>query len=160
MPNCPDGKHFKMKKLLSGFSITGGNVEGENVDDELVEGEGVDPFSNLNESQSAHVMKEMERAMNRMDDENPDPRQMGSLMRRMCEITGEKMDGVMEEVVRKLEEGTNPEELEAKMEGVMSEDEIEQGSEGNTGGNATCKKTKKRILIRDPQLYELRDFLT
>ena len=35
-------------------------------------------------------------------------------MRRMCDMTGEKMDGVMEEVVRKLEEGSNREELEAK----------------------------------------------
>ena len=64
-----------------------------------------DPFIKLNDNQSARVMKEMEKAMSGIDDENPDPRQMGSLMRRMCDMTGEKMDGIMEEVVRKLEEG-------------------------------------------------------
>ena len=43
------------------------------------------------------------------------PRQMGSLMRKMSELTGESMDEPMEEVVRKLEEGMNPDELEERM---------------------------------------------
>ena len=60
-------------------------------------------------------MKELEGAMNGMDDENPDPRQMGQLMRKMCEITGERMDEPMEEVVRKLEEGMDPDALEERM---------------------------------------------
>ena len=31
-----------------------------------------------------------------MDEDNPDPKQMGSLMRRMCELSGENMDEPME----------------------------------------------------------------
>ena len=40
-------------------------------------------------------------------DEN-DPKAMARMMRKMSEITGEKMDGQFEEVVRKLEEGADP----------------------------------------------------
>ena len=55
----------------------------------------------------------MESAMNAMEkefasvDEN-DPKAMARMMRRMSELTGEKIDGEMEEVVRKLEEGADP----------------------------------------------------
>ena len=50
------------------------------------------------------MMKELETSISGMDEDNPDPKQMGSLMRRMCEMS-EHMDEPMEEVVRKLEEG-------------------------------------------------------
>ena len=69
----------------------------------------------MDPNQAEGVMKELEGAMNGMDDENPDPRQMGQLMRKMCEITGERMDEPMEEVVRKLEEGMDPDALEERM---------------------------------------------
>ena len=159
VPRCPDGKDFEMKKLISGFSITGSNPIDENVQGDYGQDNESDPFSQLSETQSAEVMKEMERAMSGMDDENPDPRQMGALMRRMCEMTGEKMDGVMEEVVRKLEEGANPDELEEKMDGVMGDEDGNSELTENASGNPRLKKVRKRFLTRDPELYEMNDFL-
>ncbi|MEK9772161.1 MAG: hypothetical protein VW576_01225 [Opitutae bacterium] len=159
IPHCPDGKDFEMQKLISGFSITGSNANDENLQDDFEEGKELDPFSRLNENQSAQVMREMERAMSGMDDENPDPRQMGALMRRMCEMTGEKMDGVMEEVVRKLEEGANPEELEERMDGVMEDQDDGQGTMENSSVHSHLQKIRKRFLTRDPELYEMNDFL-
>ncbi len=44
-------------------------------------------------------------------DEN-DPKAMARMLRRMSDLTGEKVEGEFEEVVRKLEEGTDPEALE------------------------------------------------
>ena len=85
---------------------------------------------------------------------------MGSLMRKMCEMTGEKMDGVMEEVVRKLEEGANPEELEDSLGSAMEDadgdqDVVESSMDG------TFKKDKpSRHLARDPKLYEFEDYLS
>ena len=64
----------------------------------------------------------MEAAMGAMEkefasvDEN-DPRAMGRMMRRMAEMTGEKIEGEMEEVVRKLEEGADPDSLEEQLGG-------------------------------------------
>ena len=99
-----------------------------------------------------------------MDDENPDPKQMGHLMRKMCEMTGESMDEQMEEVVRKLEEGADPDELEDRM-GDFPGDE-EQGSNGNEesqDGQESAKSRLKKLLqkkmIRDPELYEFSEYL-
>ena len=46
---------------------------------------------------------------------------MGSLIRKMSEMTGESIDEQMEEVVRKLEEGKDPNDIEQEMEDLMDE---------------------------------------
>ena len=119
-----------------------------------------DPFANLAPGQAEKVMKELEGSMSSMDEENPDPRQMGALMRKMCDMTGEKMEGAMEEVVRKLEEGVDPEELEERIGDNMDD-------EGNPSGSdlSSEKMDKSRIrsqplkVVRDPKLYEMGEFL-
>ena len=99
-----------------------------------------------------------------MDDENPDPKQMGTLMRKMCEYSGERMDEPMEEVIRKLEEGMNPEELEDRMGNFMG-DESDDGMGGfeQKDGEESMKSRLKKLLTktpkRDPQLYEFRDYI-
>ena len=77
IPLCPDGKQFKMNKLLSDFSITGQKSETETEPGADNFAESDDPFANMNEAQSAKMMKELEGAIVGMDDENPDPKQMG-----------------------------------------------------------------------------------
>lgn len=157
-PLCPDGKHFEMKKLLSGFSITGQKSEAES---ELVSDDNAgfdNPFANMNEAQSAKMMKELEGAIGGMDDENPDPKQMGALMRKMCAMTGEKMDESMEEVVRRLEEGTDPNELEER----MSDFDFENNEQHQPDADEQQDKTKAfstNITLRDPYLYEFEDYL-
>jgi len=156
IPLCPDGKHLKMVKMLSGFSICGNHLEETNG--ESGAGHDDDPFSRLNESQAKQVMRELEGAVNTMDDDNPDPKQMGALMRRMCDLTGEKMDEGMEEVVRKLEEGTDPEELEERIEGMDAPDDGDLKSSNEDSMNSTSKQLQKKI-VRDTNLYEFNDFL-
>ena len=124
-PFCPDGKKYAMKKLLSGFSITGRKADAPDLPE--AEGNSDDPFEGMDPNQAEGVMKELEGAMNGMDDENPDPRQMGQLMRKMCEMTGERMDEPMEEVVRKLEEGMDPDALEERMGNFLGDDGLDEG---------------------------------
>jgi len=158
IPLCPDGKHFKMKKLLSGFSITGQKSETEIDPGSDDNAESDNPFANMNEAQSAKMMKELEGAVGGMDDENPDPKQMGALMRKMCAMTGEKMDENMEEVVRRLEEGTDPDELEDR----MSDFDFENNEQSEPDADKTKDKAKaisKKFTRRDPYLYEFEDYL-
>jgi hypothetical protein len=104
----------------------------------------------------------MEAAMGAMErefssvDEN-DPRAMGRMMRRMSELTGEKIDGEMEEVVRKLEEGTDPETLEDQFGGET------EGKGGSPEGDALSKtpteprvrfKSRRPLPSLDPKLYD------
>ena len=116
-----------------------------------------DPFAKLDPRQADQVMRELESTVNRMDEHNPDPRQMGALMRKMCDMTGEKMDGAMEEVVRKLEEGTDPQEIEERMGDLMDGSSEEQLDNPENDGRNTIPRPRR--LVRDPELYDLEDFL-
>ena len=62
-------------------------------------------------------------------DEN-DPRSMGRVMRKMAEQTGEPLDGEMEEVVRRLESGEDPEKIEERMGDALGD----AGGPGGPGG--------------------------
>lgn len=118
----------------------------------------------------------MEAAMNAMErefssiDEN-DPKAMAHMMRRMSELTGEKIDGEMEEVVRKLEEGADPESLEDQLGGAGGDAPCEEDCCGMGGGcmggmpgggegakeprEARFKyRRRKPAPVRDPNLYD------
>ena len=160
LPVCPDGSEKRMVKLLSSFAITGKK-------EELSEGSSVtdsdDPFEGMDPSQANQIMKELETSISGMDEDNPDPKQMGSLMRRMCEMSGEHMDEPMEEVVRKLEEGMNPQELEENLGDFMGDETGSEISEISDDNGASVQTKLKRLLAkknqRDPTLYDIRDYL-
>ena len=158
VPHCPDGKKHKMKKLLSAFSITGSADDAESQDSSGSHSDDGNPFDGLDPKKANAVMQELENSMKGMDDNNPDPKQMGSLMRKMCDLTGEKMDQQMEEVVRKLEEGVDPDTLEDQM-GDFTESTDPNTEEKESGSSVKVKKAKPRKLTRDPQVYEFADFL-
>jgi len=162
IPLCPDGKSLKMQKKLSSFSFTGSKAEKDDHEIAEASSQSEDPFAGMAADKAQSAMRELEGALSGMDDKNPDPRQMGALMRKMCDLTGEKINGSMEEVVRKLEEGMDPQELEDKMgdglnlDGQLSTEEDSEISDGI--GNLI--KPKFTQLSRDPILYEFEDFIS
>jgi hypothetical protein len=155
-PKCPDNPLFKMEKMVSNFAVTSG---GKTSDD-------APPASDLGSPGGMDDDPKMEAAMNAMErefsniDEN-DPRAMGRMMRRMSEITGEKLDGEMEEVVRKLEEGADPDSLEEQF-GAGEEPGMDDpyGGPSESAGGPEPKEKKQRFKIpraqarRDPKLYD------
>jgi hypothetical protein len=68
------------------------------------------------------------------------------MMRRMSDLTGEKLDGEMEEMVRKLEEGQDPEKIEEEMGEILGDEG--EGGGGYAGGGFGGAPT------RDPGLYD------
>jgi len=165
-PRCPDGDGNAMQKLISGFSVTGGSTKDEDPSGNSEASD--DPFSGMSETQMAAAMREMEKTVGSMDDENPDPRQMGHLMRKMAEMTGEKLDAGMEEVVRKLEEGADPDELEERMGDLFGDEADADGMQAGDGGSDPNEEGASKSLkscsprpkpSRDPEMYELFDYL-
>ena len=160
IPRCPDNANFRMKKLVSAFAITSGGAKDEAAEKAPPAGDSGDPAEDAR----------MEAAMNAMEgefanvDEN-DPRAMARMMRRMSELTGEKIEGEMEEVVRKLEEGADPDSLEEQLGGDESGagdpygDEMGMGA-GPGGPTPDPKEPRHRFKIRraaprrDPKLYD------
>lgn len=152
-PKCPDGEGKKMVRVLSPFAITGRAKEKS-------EDAGVDGMPDLDPRQEVEMMK-LAGEMSGMDEENPDPRQLGRLMRRMLDITGEKMPEPMLEMLARMEKGEDPEKLEEEYGDVLDEDSMGdlgmvKGGEENGGVSALRRRLPPR---RDPTLYEMAEYL-
>ncbi|HOW98612.1 MAG TPA: zinc ribbon domain-containing protein [Kiritimatiellia bacterium] len=89
-PACPRCGHPETTRVLSRFaSVKSGSAGGEGADLSALDGL----------------------------DEN-DPRSLGRAMRKMAEETGEPVPPEMEQMMRRLEAGEDPEKLGAEMEGM------------------------------------------
>ena len=142
-PKCPDNPDFRMVKMVSGFAIRGARRKSTD------QGAGADAPGDAGggpgggaaeDPRMETAFAQLEREMGSIDEN--DPRAMGRMIRRMSELTGEKLDGEMEEMVRKLEEGQDPEKIEEEMGELLGEDG--EGEGGGFGGAPT----------RDPGLYD------
>lgn len=158
-PKCPDNPAFKLVKTVSAFAVTSGGKKSD-------PGDGATGEAGAGSSDPAEDAR-MEAAMGAMEgefanvDEN-DPKAMGRMMRRMAELTGEKIDGEMEEVVRKLEEGADPEALESQMGGGDGDGDGGEdfGSGLSDPDQKNPKEARGRFKVRreqprrDPTLYD------
>ncbi len=153
VPQCPDNPKARMVKLLSSFAV-GGTQKAET------------PVATAGGQAGGPDDARMDAAFGAMEqefshvDEN-DPRAMARMMRRMADLTGERIHGPMEEAVRKLEEGADPEALEAQMEdtfGPATEEGL-LGSDAASSGGAEQAESRAKLKIRrppvrDPKLYD------
>lgn len=159
VPRCPDGGRHSMRKLVSSFAITGRAKEKK--EDATGAGLGED-FSPQQEAEMMRLAGEM----GTLDEENPDPKALGRLMRRMTEIAGEKIPEDMNEMLRRLEAGEDLEKLEDQFGDALGEDAM-AGEEGMMpplppGAGKETAPTARRIrrpITRDPNLYEMTEWL-
>ncbi|MGV3662975.1 MAG: cytochrome C [Prosthecobacter sp.] len=146
LPSCPDGESLRMERRVSRFAVIG----------KAKEDTGDDPFAGIDEDKMDDFMMDMERDMESLDENNPDPRQLGRFMRKMTDMMGDKTPPELREMVRRLESGEDPEKLEEEFGG---------GGEGDEAGDAIFSQMLKRARlsrkepVRDPKLYEMRDFV-
>jgi hypothetical protein len=144
VPPCPDNPRFRLEKILSPFAVVGPAAKGGAEDSSGPSGAD-DPAG---EARMEAAMGAMEREFSNVDEN--DPRAMGRMIRRMADLTGEKIGGEMEEMVRKLEEGADPDSLE---------DELGQAPPAE-GGTPEAPSGRRRprarggAPVRDPKLYD------
>ena len=108
------------------------------------------------EAKMEHMMAELEKDMVGFDEDNPDPKQMAHLMRKMASLTGEKLPGEMEEMVARLEAGEDPEQLEEEFGDAL--DDLGDDLDGEEGER--LKKLRKNLLgpKLDPELYDMAEY--
>lgn len=156
VPRCPDNPDWPLVREFSPFAITGRHREEPKAPD------APDP---LDDPRMEAAMAELERDFGDLDDENPDPRRLGHLMRRMSAITGEAMPAAMAEMVSRLEAGEDPERLEEEYgdaldEPLPGEADAADGEAGATPGRARWRSLlRQRAPRRDPQLYDMAEYL-
>ena len=145
VPACPDGADLRMERRVSRFAVIG----------KAKEDTGDDPFAGIDESKMDEFMMDMERDMEGLDENNPDPRQLGRFMRKMTDMMGDKTPPELREMVRRLESGEDPEKLEEEFGGM------DEGEAGDALFTQMLKRAKagRKEPVRDPKLYEMRDYV-
>lgn len=154
-PRCPDNPAWPLQRIVSQFAFTGRAREEPAAEDQPAAPGGPE------DARLEAAMAAMEKDFDSVDEN--DPRAMARMMRRMSELSGEKIDGEMEEIVRKLEEGADPESLEERF--GTDADGAEDGGGGPESGPKTEAETREARMRhrlrrattaprRDPKLYD------
>ncbi|HLE61328.1 MAG TPA: hypothetical protein VI700_07310 [Thermoanaerobaculaceae bacterium] len=121
--------------MPSSFAVSAGKKSREEKPKE--------PGGAQDEASMARIEQEVMRMTGELGEKDAeDPRVMARMMRRLAEVSGEKMTPTMEEMFRRLEAGEDPDSLEEELGPQL---EAEMGEEGGEGGAPT----------RDEGLYSL-----
>mgnify|MGYP001201188186 CR=1 FL=1 len=130
LPVCPKCGNKKMEKQLSRFSMTRGIAEPATGNDGS-ENDGSMP--DLDDPRVARAMSEMERDLERMDENNP--KHMAHMMRKMKEIMPPgSMPKELDIAIKRLEAGEDPEKIEEDMGDLLGDVMGDERSGGRSGG--------------------------
>lgn len=123
---------------MSAFAFTG-KVKEESETDDL-------PFD---ESKMEKAMQMLAGEADKINED--DPRQAANLMRKLSDMTGLALGPGMNEALKRMEAGEDPDQIEAEMGDILEEEEPFLLPEQKGGG----KKTNRKAPIRDETLYDL-----
>ena len=135
-PACPRCKRKKLQRQMSTFAKISGARDQGDADD-----------LPLDESKMEKAMNLLAREAEGINEE--DPRQAADLMRKLSDVAGIGLGPGMEEALRRMEAGEDPEQIEAEM-GDLLEEEEPFLLEGKKGARA-----RRSAPERDETLYEL-----
>ena len=136
-PPCPRCQK-QLQKQLSVFACTGKAKE-----------EGGMENMPIDESAMEKAMQMISSEAGRINED--DPRQAANLMRKLTEMTGIKLGEGMNEALKRMEAGEDPDQIESEMGDLLqSEEPFEFAGAGGSGS-----KGKKPAPQRDETLYEL-----
>jgi len=137
IPTCPECKTRPLARQMSSFAVTGRAKEGADMDDLPVD-----------EAKMEQAMQMLAGEAEKINED--DPRQAANLMRKLTSLTGLELGPGMEEALRRMEKGDDPDQIEAEM-GDLLEGEDPFQFAARKGGRGPHRKPPKR----DETLYDL-----
>lgn len=137
-PKCPKCKTRKLEKLISLVAFTGKAKETDGPDDL--------PFD---EGKMEKAMQMLASEADKMNED--DPKQAANLMRKLSDMTGLKLGDGMDEALRRMEKGDDPEQIEAEMGDILEDEEPFSLPDKR----AKSTKTRRKEPLRDETLYDL-----
>jgi putative FmdB family regulatory protein len=140
-PACPRCGLPELERQMSSFAISKGAVEGEAKDDYPQAGD---------EAALERAIEDLARETESSDQD--DPRQAARVLRKLCETSGMTVGGKMEEAIRRMEAGEDPEKLEEDLGDVFDE-ELPGSSQGGRVLRGLARKLRPPTV--DRTLYDL-----
>lgn len=155
VPNCPKSQQHALQRQMSRFAISTGRQE-------VSAGAG----GSEDDPQSAQMEQAMMQLASEMEHVNEDdPRALARMMRKMVETSGMNMGEGMEEAIRRLETGEDPEQVEEQMGDVLDGafDDMEGGEAESVDGSSNSGAARLRNIKRrlrgaprvDPEIYDM-----
>jgi putative FmdB family regulatory protein len=137
-PKCPKCKTKTLTRQMSAFAFTGKAKEDGDMDDL--------PFDEAKMEQAMHMLAGEAENLN-----EDDPRQAANLMRKLTDMTGLELGPGMQEALKRMEGGEDPDQIESEMGSLLEEEEPFVLPE-KRGGKV---KAKRPAPARDETLYDL-----
>jgi len=137
-PKCPKCKAKKLSRQMSAFSFTGKAKEDSDMDDL--------PFD---ESKMEKAMQMLAGEAENINED--DPRQAANLMRKLTDMTGLELGAGMQEALKRMEAGEDPDAIEAEMGDLLEGEEPFLLPEKKGKGAAERRPAPQR----DETLYDL-----
>ena len=150
-PGCPRCARAGLERRVSAFAISKGRTEPASAPDPMP-----DLPPGMDEERMARAMESLAGEAEGMDES--DPRQAAQLMRKMFSATGLPMGGEVEEAIRRMESGEDPEKVEAEMGDVLETAMAGAMGEPAAGAEKTPAVRRLRRALApavDPTLYEM-----
>ena len=136
VPPCPKCDRSKLERQMSSFAV----IRGIKEDQE-------DGLPDMDESKLEKAMTALASEAERINED--DPRQAAQLMRKLTDMTGLELGSGMEEALRRMEAGEDPEQIEAEMGDLLEGEDPLVFQEQRKGGR------QKPPPRKDDTLYEL-----
>ncbi len=142
IPTCPNPQCGRpaLARQVSLFSVSKGRPENE---------EG-DSFGDIDESRLEQAMASMAGEMEGIDED--DPKQAARLMRRLFDATGMNLSDNMQEAIRRMESGEDPDKIEEEMGDLLEEEDPFTAKPKKALGDLRRRYLPPRV---DETLYDL-----
>ena len=143
-PSCPRCSRHKLERRISKFAISRGLTVSS------ADPNGMDLPEGLDEARMEQALAEMAGEAENINED--DPRQMARMMRKLYDATGLPLGDGMEEAMRRMEAGEDPDAIEAEMGDLLDNDDILFGP-GKSGLKGMTRRLRPPEV--DKKLYDL-----
>jgi putative FmdB family regulatory protein len=138
VPNCPTCGDAPLSRQVSVFAVTGRAREDGDADDL--------PFD---ESRMEKAMQMLAGEADKINED--DPRQAAAMMRKLSDATGLELGAGMQEALRRMERGEDPDAIEAELGDLLENEDPFQLPEKRGAGSVGRRAAPRR----DETLYDL-----
>ena len=136
-PKCPKCKSKTLDRQMSAFAITGKAREGDEPGDLPIDENKMEQAMQMLAGEAENINED-------------DPRQAANLMRKLTDMTGLELGSGMQEALRRMESGEDPEQIEAEMGDILENEEPFELAAGKGG-----RSGRRADPVRDERLYDL-----
>lgn len=139
-PKCPQGTGAKLQRQVSRFAISKGMSENPADDD----------MPDMDDEKMEQAMMQMAGEMENVNED--DPRAMAQMMRKLMDVTGMNLGEGMEEAIRRMEAGEDPDKVEEELGDALD------GEDPFAAGEGKLKGMQRRMFEApnvDPDIYDM-----